>query len=170
MLSDYVNAIVATRKLSGETDTDSFGSLRGWLDDSMINYLAGTSDTINVSDRKTRYLTSNLKSVPKSKKTHISLALALGMGKDEINHYLELMGFSPLEEDDPDEACLIQALDQWDGRHPLQRKFKEKHFEGCAVDMKPEQELAAVKEMLSLRQELQQEYSANGKVFTYLKD
>ena len=170
MLSQYVECILKTNGMAGNGQRDSLISLRGWLDDSMINYLCGSSDTINVMDIKTHSYIADIKHIPKSRKSHISLVLALGMTREEIDKYLELMGYLPLAEDEPDEEVLVKELQDWDEEHPLQRKYKEKVLHGnSAVEMTPEDELEAVSEMLMLRQDLNEQYKRRKLKFAYSK-
>ena len=176
VLRRYVDCIL---EINGRNAADSLSSLRGWLDDSMINFLAGSPDTINIIDRWSGVTKPKLKSVPKIRKTHISLALALGMTTAEISNYLELLGFAPLDEDDADEGTLIRMLDKWDAEHPLQRRLKETRLEDPSADgsadgsgkpvMDPEDQQQAVSDMLALRQELQAMYEQNKMKFPYIK-
>ena len=137
----------------------------------MINYLAGSTETINVKDMKTRGRTVNIKSVPKIKKTHISLCLALGMSKNEINEYLEMMGYAPLDEQSADEACLLKMLENWENSHELQWEYKKKFIKGDkSIILKPEEELQAANDMLMLRQDLKYEYAKENRSFPYMKD
>lgn len=170
-LRKYVNSILEINgRASGRDTTDSLSSLRGWLDDSMINYLAGSEETINVIDMKTGRRTAEIRQIPKNRKAHISLALSLGMTCNEINEYLELMGFAPLDEDSEDERYLIKVINRWDDKHPLQQVFKEKYILGeSTIEMDTEDERQAVSDMLMLRQDLRDEYKKSRKVFPYLK-
>ena len=170
MLSQYVECILKTNGMAENKDRNSLISLRGWLDDSMINYLCGSAETVNVKDIKTHSHVAGIKHIPKSRKAHIALTLALGMTRDDIDRYLELMGYLPLAEEDPDEAVLVKELQNWDEEHPLQRKYKEKFIFGNeAVEMNPEDELEAVSEMLMLRQDLKERYKRRKLKFIYSK-
>lgn len=171
MLSEYLQCILTIngKNEDGEKDS-SLISLRGWLDDSMINYLSGSTSTINVTDRKTGERVPAIKQVPKSRKAHISLAMALGMTVEEIDRYLELMGYMPLSEEDPKDRTLILALEKWEDEHPLQRALKDKYIDGDEhIEMDHEDELQAVSDMLMLRQELKEQYRRKKLKFDYLK-
>ena len=171
MLFQYVTAILDTFSRLGRGGAKSMNFLRGYLDDSMINYLAGDAGTINVKDMKTRGRTGQIKSVPKIKKTHISLCLALGMSVNEINEYLDLMGYAPLNENSDAESRLIMMLKEWEQAHPLQWEYKKKFIKGEeSIILKPEDELKAASEMLMLRQDLKYEYTQDGIHFPYMKD
>ena len=171
MLAKYVDAILeANGRASGKSGRDSLISLRGWLDDSMINYLSGSVSTINVTDMNTGHRIADIKQVPRSRKSHISLALALGMTRDDLDHYLDLMGYMQLSEDVPGEDVLIKELDKWDEEHPLQRAFKEKYIEGNnEIEMDPEDEQRAVTDMLMLRQDLRERYKRKKLKFEFMK-
>ena len=170
-LAQYLDCIRSTNVVAGNKGrSDSLISLRGWLDDSMINYLSGSPDTIHVTDRTTKRRVSDIKKIPKSRKSHIATALALGMTRGEIDHYLELMGYLTLNKDDPEEDILIKALDRWDEEHPLQRMFKEKYINGDdSIQMEAEEEHQAVSDMLMLRQELRDQYKRRKLKFDYMK-
>ena len=171
LLEKYKDCILATNgKASGKQDGDALNSLRGWLDDSMINYLSGSAESNNVLDMKTGMRQHNTKKIPSSRKAHISLALALGMTVDEVSRYLELMGYGPLDPDDPNENILITELNKWDEEHPLQRAYKEKYLNGdTTVEMDTEDELQAVSDMLMLRQELMLQYKLRKIKFEYMR-
>jgi hypothetical protein len=170
MLSKYVKCITETKSKDNAQSKASLISLRGWLDDSMINYLSGSSEIINVTDRRTGSRRPDLKQVPTNRKSHISLALALGLTAVEINRYLELMGYSPLNEEDIDEERLIKALRKWDEIHFLPRIYKEKYIsENKNINMSAEEELKAVNEMLMLRQDLNDQYKRKKMKFPYVK-
>ncbi|MBQ6582240.1 MAG: hypothetical protein IJH77_00280 [Mogibacterium sp.] len=187
MLEQYVKAITTTR--AGDpsaVDGVSLNSLRGWLDDSMINYLSGEPDTIHVSDRRTGKRTAYFKAVPKSRKAHIALCLALGMTRDEVCRYLRTMGYSVLSTEDPEDRRLIRELDQWDREHPWVWQYKQYRISSVPdVEMPPSfgedntfrgnlltpgLERKAVNDMLELRQTLQISYQAAKKEFPYRKD
>ena len=171
LLAQYLECIRKTNVVAGSKGkSDSLISLRGWLDDSMINYLAGDPETIHVKDRITGKRVSDFKKIPKSRKAHIATALALGMTRGEIDQYLELMGYMPLDEEIPNEDILIKALDKWDDEHPLQRLFKEKYINGDdSIELEPEEENQAASDMLMLRQELRDEYRRRKLKFEYMK-
>ena len=170
MLQKYLDAILDTHSNNGIKDMRSLNSLRGYLDDSMINYLAGDAGTINVVDMRTGEKTFNIKAVPKGRKTHIALCLALGMSADEINEYLTYMGYAPLDTENPDEEFLINKLDNWENKHEIQRQFKRKYILGEKnISLEPADELQAVSDMLMLRQDLKYEYARSKKAFPYMK-
>lgn len=142
-LNRYIDQILEVKnkhKIGGRDWT--LNSLRGYLDDSMINYL-----------------TSGAKYVPKNKKTHIAIGLAVGMTTDELNEYLQMLGYAELDGTYLEEGILINVLENWDEDHLLQRKFKEKYLEGkSGIYLKPREELQAVNDMLGLRRDLKEAY------------
>ena len=106
-MNKYLNAIFR-HGLSGEySKYAKLNSLRGYLDDGMINYLSGDFTTINTYDRVNHKRTLRIKFIPKGRKFHISLCLALGMTVEEIDRYLDLMGYVPLQSEDKTEGLLI---------------------------------------------------------------
>lgn len=122
----------------------TLNTLRGYLDDSMINYLT----------TGTRY-------VPKNKRTHIAIALALGMTTDDINEYLDLLGYAHLDGTHDEEGVLMNLLDKWEAGHPFQRIFKDRYIKGEAVIfLEKEEELQAVSDMLKLRSEIKEMYDS----------
>ena len=167
----YVNQILETcRSHPDKSDIRSISDLRGWLDDSMVNYLTGDSETVNVINPKSRKRTVRIKHVPKSKRTHIAMCLAMGMTAGEINEYLELMGYLPLSPDNPEEGLLITSLSDWEERFPLPGLYKKRYLEGdTSVKLTPTEELQAVEDMLMLRQTLRTSYKMKGYKFSYLK-
>lgn len=192
MLEDYVDGILigmASNDSSNDNSsrshaeaedqtekTDTVGarlklnSLRGYLDDSMINYLSGDSSTIHVIDRRQGIRTISTKHIPTNRKTHISICLALGMMTDEINRYLEMMGFAPLGENSNDEKNLIEALKTWDEAHTLQREFKSQFIiEDRKKTLSQEEMRRAVESILLLRQDLKLEFSKRDLEFPYYK-
>ena len=177
MISRYVQTILSTYDRANPGKKTPVNFLRGYLDDSMINYITGSPDSINVMDMKSRDRVINSKAVPKLRETHIALCLALGMLTDEIDHYLEMMGYQPLDRSLEDEKDLIEALDKWDSEHPLTRRYKEIHLSEDVQSKKTsgpnnmtvQEELQAVSDMLMLRSDLDYEYRLKRKQFTYLK-
>lgn len=134
-LEMYLQQILETKNET-EGKRVTLNTLRGYLDDSMINYLTSTN---------TQY-------IPKGKRTHIALGLALGMTTDELDVYLKLMGYAPLDAVKSEEGVLINALTQWEAEHPLQKQYKEKYFgDGDGPELTLKEEAQAVKEMLHLR-------------------
>ena len=144
-------------------------SLRGYLDDSQINYLSGDPDTIYTMDRKGRESRTR-KHIPKGRRSHISIALALGMGLEEIDDYLRLMGFTPLDAIDREEGLLINALKKWEDAHPLPGQLKLFAWQANdgKIDLTEEQKRSAASQMLRLRQDLNDEFTGQGIPFPYL--
>lgn len=140
-------------------------SLRGYLDDSMINYISGSYASINTLDKSGKR-TSGIKQIPKNRRAHISLCLALGMMAQEIDEYLVLMGYAPLDAIDKEEGRLINEMRKWEDEHPLPRLFKE------GLLTRPRDRAQAANEMLMLRSDLKEAYEEQneGKKFQYLND
>lgn len=137
---DNILRVKNENKLEGRNWT--LNTLRGYLDDSMINYI-----------------TSGSKYIPKNKSTHIAMGLALGMTIDDLDKYLSLLGYAGLDGTYMEEGLLMNFLEKWEETHPLQRIFKERYLYGkaCAKLDKSEQ-LQAVNEMLKLRSEIKESY------------
>ena len=170
ILEKYVKTICDTLSETGN-GVSTLSSLRGYLDDSMINYLSGSPDTLHAVDLKSGKITEHLKVIPKSRKEHIALCLALGMIKDEINEYLTASGYTELDSNEAEERALLIALDMWDDAHPLQRAYKANRIYGdSSVEISKEDEETAVEEMLLLRQSLKYEYERKGDKFQYIND
>lgn len=184
-LKQYLTNILRTKNLdSSKAKHWTLNSLRGYLDDSMINYLSGADDTVEMVETDNQMKTFETKYVPINKRTHIALCLAIGMSVDEINTYLEMMGYSPLDGTNPDEGQLMNLLEKWEREHPLQRKYKKKYLEEDSdIVLTQNEEIAAVEEMLQLRRDLKDAYEKewssveNGegienkkKKFPYLKE
>lgn len=169
MLATYVDSIIEAYSKANNQPI-SLSSLRGLLDDSMINYLSGSWETVNVIDRASGKVSPSIKSIPKGRRVHISLGLALGMTRQELNRYLKLMGFSMLDAVNEDDKLLIELLDKWEKSHSVQRKFKDIY-----IDMKSEgsmstaKQVQAVDDMLALRSELRLEYIKRGAKFPYMR-
>lgn len=159
-LDSYVDRIIETCRNNPDNKTiRSLNSMRGYLDDSMINFLSGSSETINVVDRKTGKRSINIKHIPKGRKKYVSLCLSLGMTCPDIDRFLQLMGYVPLDIMDKNEGRLISALVEWENNHPVQRAFKNKYFEGnTAIELEPSEEYKAVDEMLQLKSDLSDLY------------
>jgi len=171
MLDQYVETIInAGRKLEGSDDYVSLNALRGYLDDSMINYLSGSIDTINVVDLKSGRQTLKFKKVPKSKRAHISLALALGMPRESIDRYLTMMGFASLDAVDIEEGLLLNVLSVWEKKHPLARRFAKAITSAEKPHFSEAEEKQAVQEMLNMRRNLKEMYRNAGRQFPYLKE
>lgn len=168
-LDKYVTGIIETcRRNPANKTIKSLNSMRGYLDDSMINFLSGSSDTINVVDRKTGKRTINIKHVPKGRKKYISLCLSLGMTIDDINHFLDLMGYAPLNMLDKEEGRLMTFLTDWEHRHLVQREFKKKNIDGDAtVILTDAEEFEAVDSMLQLKSDLIEEYASHEEEYPY---
>lgn len=168
MLDSYVDLIVGALKSGGADNIRGLTDLRGWLDDSMINYLSGDSEMINVIDRRSHRKTVRIKYVPKNKRIHIAMCLALGMGRSEMDRYLELMGFAPLGEGGEQEMILAAMLDEWEADTPGVTELK-KILDGGECSLRPAGRLQAAEDMLMLRQELDERYKERGLVFPYMK-
>lgn len=171
MLESCVHRLTSAGIGSGSEDAiSSLNSMRGYLDDSMINYLSGDIDTINVIDLKSGIRTLKFKQIPKGKKAHISLALALGMSREEIDRYLTLMGFAQLDAVDPEEGLLLNALENWEKSHLLPQRFRDAESSGGSEPPLSEKEKAeAARQMLLLRQDLSEMYRMRNRRFPYLK-
>ena len=155
-LDMYIERILMScRTHPGLKQIRSINSMRGFLDDSMINFLTGDSSTINVIDRKTGKRTVSIKHIPKSRGKFIDLCIALGMTTEDINTFLRLMGYAPLDGTVSNEAPLMDALDVWERNHQQQRRFKSKYFT-CDdnIVMSEEEEHRALEEMLQLRSDM----------------
>lgn len=155
-LDRYVESILTTCRTHPTLNAlRSLNSLRGYLDDSMINFLSGNSETINVIDKKTGKRTINIKHVPKGRRKYINLCLSLGMTCDDINKYLEMMGYSPLDIMDSEEGSLISKLTEWERNHPIQRAFKSRYIDGnTSVHLTEAEEHTAVEQMLQMKSEI----------------
>lgn len=161
MLFSYIDEILRVKNENREGGRKwTLNSLRGYLDDSMINYL-----------------TSGIKYVPKNKKTHIAIGLAVGMTADALNEYLQMSGYAPLDGTCLQESLLMNLLEKWEETHPLQERFK-KAGKG-KEKLGKEEELQAINEMLGLRRDLKdayekvQELSSHGekiKKFPYMNE
>ena len=168
-LDTWLQQILATcREDPEQTAISSLNSMRGLLDDSMINFLSGDSTTINVTDRKTGKRIINIKRMPKSRHKYVSMCIALGMTAVDIDRFLEMMGYAPMDVSDKDEGRLLAALMEWENTHPLQRAYKNLHFmKDESSKLSPAEEYQAVKDMLQLRSDLDETYKKKGNVFTY---
>lgn len=95
------------------------------------------------------------------------------MTAEDINEYLDMMGYAGLDGTDEDESVLINMLNRWEEEHPIQRKYKNRYIKKQnAVYLEKDDEINAVNEMLGLRQDLKQMYKAmeNPLRFPYLND
>lgn len=119
MLHDYLNIILDGLNAVGKEHW-TLNGLRGYLDDNMINYLSGNYMYINTKSHEDGKLTHRLKRIPKSKKAHIELAVALGMTVQDINTYLVEMGYAPLDPTDSIEGKIIKLMVSWEMQHPEQ--------------------------------------------------
>lgn len=152
MLETYLNQILSTlNAYSGNPRKTTLNSLRGYLDDSMINYLSGQSGVVNVLDRTKNNRTPAFKHIPKNRSTHIYMCMSLGMTVNEIDKYLDLMGYAPMDATNKVEGMLINLLNKWENEHPVVAKYKDKHFKSKEVNITPKEELQAVTDMLQLR-------------------
>ena len=170
LLDKWVQQIISTcRDNPEETVIRSLNSMRGWLDDSMINFLSGDASTFNVVDRKTGKKTINIKRMPKSRRKYITMCMALGMTADDIDQFLEMMGYATIDVSDVDEGRLLMELTAWETAHPLQRAYKNRHFKDApSIYLTPAEEYQAVNEMLHLRSDLEEAYKQKGYEFIYL--
>lgn len=170
LLDKWVQQIISTcREHPEETVITSLNSMRGWLDDSMINFLSGDASTVNVIDRKTGKRSINIKRMPKSRRKYIAMCMALGMTTDDIDKFLEMMGYSAIDVSDNDEAKLLMALTEWEIAHPLQRAYKSRYFkDDVNIELLPEEEIRAVKDMLHLRSDIEETYRHKGYDFIYV--
>ena len=173
-LNDYVSRVFQA-EYDGETGKfANLNRMRGYLEDSMVNYLSGDHATINTFDWKNRKRTPNIKYIPKSRKFHISLCLALGMTKDETNYYLDLMGYAPLSEEDRTEWLLIRLLEEWEAKHPdllaqKERLLSSDHTKDSDEDPLSFAEYSALQEeLLFLREELYNGFQEHGVAFPYM--
>ncbi len=169
LLDTWLQQILATcREDPEQTIISNLNSMRGWLDDSMINFLSGDCSTVNVKDRRTGKKCINIKRMPKNRRKYISMCMALGMTAEDIDRLLEMMGYAPLDVSDRDEGRLVAALAEWENTHPLQRAYKELHFGGdTRVGLAPAEEYRAVREMLQLRTDIAETYKQKGYDFIY---
>lgn len=165
LLNGYVKCILEARAPDSRR---SLNSLRGFLDDSMINYLVGDADSINVVRKSDNTRIIGFKQIPTNRKTHINLCLALGMTEEEINKYLRLMGYASLRTADPNEKKLIEMLALWEKNNPLPRRLKDETF-GQAGDvlLSEEERRSASDGMLNLRRDLEEEYTRQHISFPY---
>ena len=99
---------------------------------------------------------------------HISMCLALGMGRSEIDRYLEMMGFAPLDTEEGQEAVLAEMLDEWEAKEPLPVALK-RGLAGEEMTLTGEEKRRAAEEMLMLRQEIAEQYEKRGIAFPYMK-
>ena len=170
LLDSWLRQILKTcREDPEQTVISSLNSMRGWLDDSMINFLSGDSSTVNVIDRKTGKRSINIKRMPKSRRKYIAMCLALGMTTDDIDQFLEMMGYAQIDVSDAEEVKLLIALAEWENAHPLQRAYKDLYFKNdTSVKLSPEEEYQAVRDMLQLRRDLEEAYRNKGYEFIYV--
>ena len=174
-LNNYLTSVFRTDYSGDDGKFTNLSSLRGYLDDAMINFLSGDYTTINTFDRTTRRRSLRIKYVPKGRKFHISLCLALGMTVDEINEYLVMMGYAPLQEDDKTEGLLIRMLNEWDTAHPLQRAYKETLLSAHSGQAEAEASFSLIantafrEELLFLREEMYNRFKDRGINFPYLE-
>ena len=165
----YVESILSVCRTHPTLNSHkSLNSLRGYLDDSMINFLSGNSETINVIDKKTGKRVANIKHVPKGRNKYISLCMALGMTGKDIDRFLEMMGYAPLDIFSSDEGKLISALTDWERTHPVQRTFKSKYIDGNQnVPLTVQEEQQAVEQMLQMKNEISDVFRNDGENFPF---
>ena len=144
MLNDYLHIILDGLNAVGK-ERCTLNRLRGYLDDNMINYLSGNYMYINTKSHEEGKLSFHMKRIPKSKKAHIELAVALGMNVRDINTYLTGMGYSPLDPTDPTEGKLINLVVLWEMQHPNQMAL----IEGKLTD--PESKRIGAEDLLNMR-------------------
>lgn len=144
LLHSYIEHILRVKNDNkGSERRWTLNTLRGYLDDSMINYLTSASN----------------KYVPKNKRTHISIGLAVGMTVDDLDKYLNMLGYGALDGTYLDEGILINILEKWEENHPLQRNFKNKYLAGRNdICLTGQEEMEAVTDMLRLRRDLKEAY------------
>ena len=83
------------------------------------------------------------------------------MTTDDINEYLDLIGYAHLDWTHDEEGVLMNLLDKWEAGHPFQRIFKDRYIKGEAVIfLEKEEELQAVSDMLKLRSEIKEMYDS----------
>lgn len=168
-LESYVNSVLIAGE--GETATKKFKSvnaMRGYLDDSMINYISGSPETINVIDKKSKRRSVKIKHVPKGRNYHIGLCVSLGMTAKELNEYLELMGYTKLEEFRDEDKRLLEYLDGWEKTHKAQRRYKDICFwKNCEGDPSAELTDAALEEIVYLKNEISEMYQNDDLEFPY---
>ncbi len=80
------------------------------------------------------------------------------------------MGYAPLDPGDEQDGRLIQALEDWDARHPDVGRFKKVSIQdrGCDI-ISDGDSLQAVSAMLMLRSDLEYAYRKSGWDFPYMK-
>ena len=167
-LESYIDTILishgeecATRKFK------SINAMRGFLDDSMINYISGSSETINVIDKKSRKRSVKIKHIPKGRDYHINLCISLGMTEKEINKYLELMGYSKLGSFRNDDQ-LLEYLDKWENDHVAQRRYKDVCFwKNNDEELTQELTEKALEEIVFMKNDIKEMYLKDNLEFSY---
>lgn len=151
MLNRYIDKILEVLNTSGDK-TWTLNSLRGYLEDGMINYLCGDYRCIHSLESNHSSLSKRTKRIPKDKKSHIELCVALGMNAQDIDTYLELMGYTSLSDASEYECIIAHKLGKWMNEHPLQEKFIAKYLRTTAsnCNMTQEDEYQAVTQMLEM--------------------
>ena len=77
------------------------------------------------------------------------------MTLEDINRYLKMMGYAPLDIMDKNEGRLISRLTEWERTHPIQRAFKSKYIDGNnTVQLTETEEHSAVEQMLQMKSEI----------------
>ena len=170
MLTSYVNAILETHAAASSSGRTPVNFLRGYLDDAMINYICGDDQVFHIAETESKGVSVRIKPIPKLRKTHIALCLALGMTENELNTYFSLLGYAPLNPEVEEDRRLIQSLEKWDEAHPAVAWFKRIRIQGESYDIISDRDsLQAVSDMLMLRSDLEYEYARNGWRFPYMK-
>jgi hypothetical protein len=95
--------------------------------------------------------------------------MALGMTTDDIDPFLEMMGYAPIDVSDSDEGKLLMALTEWEAMHPLQRAYKNRYLkDDVSIALSPAEEFMAVRDMLHLRSDIEEAYRHKGYDFIYI--
>lgn len=167
-LESYIDTLLIRHE--GDSAAGKFKSvnaMRGFLDDSMINYISGSSQTINVIDKKSRKRSVKIKHIPKGRDFHIGLCISLGMTEKEISEYLKLMGYSKLGSFRNDDQ-LLECLDKWETGHTAQRRYKDVRFWKDSDDeLTPELTERALEEIVFMKNEIKEMYLKDGLQFSY---
>ena len=95
--------------------------------------------------------------------------MALGMTADDIDQFLEMMGYAPIDVSDKDEGKLLAALTEWENTHPLQRAYKDLYFRNdSSIILSSAEEYRAVRDMMQIRSDLNEIYRQKGIDFPYV--
>lgn len=119
----------------------------------------------NISDANYNYLTGNEikgKQIPQTKSSYISIALNLGMGKSQINEFLEMAGFDAININDEEqgfcEFTLNYLLPKWDMSHQEAVKWRKKYIDKEVIDMSTAEEAEALKQILNMKNDIAEIY------------